>query len=177
MKDVNVYEAFNGQVIFETDPYITPMALITIERIHKAIPTTDFGEMEEIFFTDFTEFVSRTSAIRFNLTDDSPAELVRLKRFWDAASIFPRDYAALWSLFLHNYDTGAVRSEWDRAVQGAVPPDMAADPQLATALPDDEEALDNLPDDSPLSKRGKRSTRKSSKRSLASGKQDASVQP
>ncbi len=151
MKEVNTYEAFNGQVVFETEPYITPMVLITVERIEKAISKDDFGEMEGIFFTDFTEFLSRTVAIRFNLIDESPAALVRLKRFWDAASIFPRDWPALWNLFLHNYDTGAVRSEWDKALQGAVPPDMAADPALGTPLPDTDEELDDLPDDSPLS--------------------------
>lgn len=152
------HTAFNGQVTFETEPYLTPMVLITIERIQNAISTDGFGEMEKLFFTDFTENISRTIAIHFDLNEQSPPMCRALQRFWDQASIFPRDWNELWDLFLRTYDTGDVREEWDKALRGNVPADMAAAPELATPLPEDDEELENIPEDSPLSENGIAST-------------------
>jgi hypothetical protein len=166
----NLHTAFGGQVVFETEPYITAMVIVRVEHIEKAIPSADFGETETYYFGDFKEIMSRTISIIFNLDEKPSPVVVRLKRFWEQAQQQPRNWPALWELFLQTYDENVLRPEFAAALMGSIPEELAAAPELRTPLKEED---GDLPDDHPKSVPGANSTAKRSRSSRRKDKQNS----
>jgi hypothetical protein len=166
------YPAFGGQVTFYVAAYLSPDVVITAEKIGKALPADDtLTDSEQIYRGDFQAMVSFTRDIVFALNEDATPALYALQRFWDVARVKPRDYLALYDLFLETYDTDKVRAEWTNAINSPMQTEYAAPLELATALPDEPSDLQVLSEQSPLpSKRGTPSTVPSSKSSRLNGK-------
>jgi hypothetical protein len=155
------YKAFGGRVVFYIAPYITPRIMIQSDKIRDGVPGHEkFTDLESAYFETFAGFMPFTLDIEFNLNDPAPPALLDLKRFWDAAKQPARDWLALWELFQDTYDIQAVGSEWRNAINSVVPEDLAADPALATPLPEGEE-LEQLADDDPKLLAGNGSKRNS----------------
>lgn len=162
-----LYSAWDGQVEFIIEPYVNMLSYITFEQIRAAIPDyLSFGNIEGAAFDDFCEFTAATIDIRFHLKDDAPPMLKRLEVYWAGRT---RNWVEDWQAFIrtHNLD---IRTEWWKALNSVTNPAIAAPAALATPLPDGE-ALDNLPDDSPLSKPGKGLNARSFKSSTRKRKQ------